>query len=75
MRLKGDPTTKQFMNLLNEAKAGNISISGEKGATGGPITPPCISTNTDPASFQIVNVFKYFTTSSSKVETFRDSLG
>ena len=52
--------TKQFMNLLNEAEAGNIPVSGEKGATGGPITPPCVSTNTDPANFQIVNEFNFF---------------
>ena len=52
--------TKQFMNLLNEAKAGNISVSREKGATGGPVTPPHVSTNTDPANFQIVNEFNSF---------------
>ena len=69
------------MNLLNEAEAGNISVSGEKCATGGPITPPCVSTNTDPAKFQIVNEFNSFNLQnisppdSSKVETFRDSPG
>ena len=53
--------TKQFMNLLNEAKEGNISLSGEKGATGGPAsTPPHVSTNVDPANVQIVNELNSF---------------
>ena len=51
---------KQFMNLLNESEAGNISVSREKGATGGPATPPHVSTNADPANFQIVNEFNSF---------------
>ena len=37
--------TKQFMNLLNEAEEGNISVTGEIGATGGPAPtlPSCVS--------------------------------
>ena len=53
--------TKQFMNLLNEAKEGNISVTGEQGATGGsaPTPPPRVPTN-DPANVQIVNEFNSF---------------
>ena len=53
--------TKQFMNLLNEAKEGNISVTGEQGATGGPAPtpPPHIPTN-DPANMQIVNELNSF---------------
>ena len=53
--------TKQFMNLLNEAEEGNISVSRERGATGGPApTPPHVSTNVDLANVQIVNEFNSF---------------
>ena len=53
--------TKQFMNLLNEAETGNISVSDERGATGGPAPspPPRVPTN-DPANVQIVNEFNSF---------------
>ena len=54
--------TKQFMNLLNEAEEGNISVNEEIGATGGltPSPPPHVSTNIDPANIQIVNEFNSF---------------
>ena len=54
--------TKQFMNLLNEAEEGNISVNEEIGATGGPAPspPPHVSTNIDPANVQIVNEFNSF---------------
>ena len=52
---------KTIHELVEWAKAGNISISGKKGATGGPTsTPPHVPTNVDPANFQIVNEFNSF---------------
>ena len=53
--------TKQFMNLLNEAEEGNISVTGQQGATGGsaPTPPSRIPTN-DLANMQIVNEFNSF---------------
>ena len=54
--------TKQFMNLLNEAEEGNISVSREMGATEGPAPtpPPYVPTNVDPANIQIFNEFNSF---------------
>ena len=53
--------TKQFMNLLNEAEEGNISVTGEQGATGGSaLTPPPRVPTNDPANVQIVNEFNSF---------------
>ena len=49
------------MNLLNKAEEDNISVSDERGTTGGPepLPPPHVSTN-DPANVQIVNEFNSF---------------
>ena len=54
--------TRQFMNLLNEAEIGNVSVTEERGATGGqaPSPPPCVTNNPDPAHVQIVNEYNSF---------------
>ena len=56
--------TRQFMNLLNEAETGNVSVNEEMGVTGGqaqaPSPPPHITNNPDPANVQIVNEYNSF---------------
>lgn len=50
--------TRHFMNHLNDAETGNISMAEEKGATGGQAPPS--SRNIDPANVQIVNEYNFF---------------
>ena len=50
--------TRHFMNQLNDAETGNISMAEEKGTTGGQVLPS--SRNIDPANIQIVNEYNSF---------------